>query len=605
MESAPSSLGDHPRVEEPSRAIDCPVSVLQNLRAAILEQFNSSPHGGRELVGVLFGTHQGAELRIAMCCTGASENGGSPGGTIEETKQAISGVIAASHQQQELAGKEPVGWFRAHPRSDLNLTEADVEMANALFPQPWQVALVMRPANSATTRVRFYFREHEGPWTAECAVREFTLPPAELASAPAYAALPAPGGEGAGGELAPIEPPQPPMSSLLDQPERRSGPRFPIAAIVAALALAAGGAYYYYGFSGPRALGLSVQATDSPSQVRVAWNRMSAPVRDARSGYLEIADGGESERVDLDHEQLQIGYVNHQRRSGAVTVRLVVAEDGGPPAEETAQFAGPAAQQLVADNTAASPQNAAPTEAAPAQEQKTQEIVVPVPVETDEPEAPEERPKFQPPAAKQPSKTGSGPAMVEAPPQVAAPTQAVHNEPASLAVAIPHSAPPPEKPAPVRPAAANPTNAALQTAQVPARPAAMPRPAAAPASGRVIWIGRLQKNQPLTITGKGSSIGTLIGELPGRSFKFSVSPGDLSNDGIVLYSSNMEYANSVVEPPGAENGWNKTVYTWNPKFANDISIDESPNAQNGWSRMVLHTRSLKISVIVIDWRAVN
>ena len=83
------------------------------------------------------------------------------------------------------------------------------------------------------------------------------------------------------------------------------------------------------------------------------------------------------------------------------------------------------------------------------------------------------------------------------------------------------------------------------------------------------------------------------------------SPGNLSSDGIVLYTSNLQYANSVVEPPGAENGWNKTVYTWNPKYANDVSIEEAPAAQNGWSRITLRSKNPKISVIVIDWTAVN
>jgi hypothetical protein len=59
-----------------------------------------------------------------------------------------------------------------------------------------------------------------------------------------------------------------------------------------------------------------------------------------------------------------------------------------------------------------------------------------------------------------------------------------------------------------------------------------------------------------------------------------------------------------VEPPGAENGWNKTIYTWNPKFASDVTVQEAPSAQNGWSG-VLRSRNPKISVIVIDWALVN
>ena len=126
---------------------------------------------------------------------------------------------------------------------------------------------------------------------------------------------------------------------------------------------------------------------------------------------------------------------------------------------------------------------------------------------------------------------------------------------------------------------------------------------AQPASGRVIWIGRLQKNQTLHVKGKNCSTGTLVGELPSRPFKFSVSPGDLSSDGIVLYTSNSQYAN-VVERPGAENGWNKTVFTWNPKFASDVIVEQAPSAQNGWNG-VLRSRNPKISVIVIDWTLVN
>ncbi len=96
-----------------------------------------------------------------------------------------------------------------------------------------------------------------------------------------------------------------------------------------------------------------------------------------------------------------------------------------------------------------------------------------------------------------------------------------------------------------------------------------------------------------------------MGELPGKPLKFSISPGDLSSDGIVLYTANPQYANSVIESPGAQNGWNKTIYTWNPKYANDVTVREAPSAQNRWNNMILHSKNPKISVVVIDWSLVN
>src|SRR5438309_10287050 len=70
-----------------------------------------------------------------------------------------------------------VGWFRSHPRSRLTLSERDLEIANTLFSQPWQVTLVLRPGNSATTRARVFFRESAAPLTAGAGFQEFTLDP--------------------------------------------------------------------------------------------------------------------------------------------------------------------------------------------------------------------------------------------------------------------------------------------------------------------------------------------------------------------------------------------------------------------------------------------
>jgi len=487
----------------------------------------------------------------------------------------------------------------------MSLSAHDLEIVNVLFPQAWQVALIMRPGNSAASRVRFYFRELEGPWTTVCAVREFTLPAAELRPPPELPAAPA---EEASMALARLDPPS--HLETLARPPRigtlgtRSPLVWPLAAIAAAAVL--GGIYW---FMRPQPLDLRVQATDSASQVRIAWERTAGAVHNGRAGYLDIEDGGQSSRLDLDAEQLHIGYVNYPRRSNEVTVRLVVQTDRGAVAEDVARFVAPPGE--VAPATAETARTPAPdsaaappdTGAAPAPE-STPELIVPVPVDSYQPL--EERPKFRAP---QRAKS----AFVDQPaaPEVTPPAQLSHPAPASLVMPqLVRTEPPVEKPAlPSRPASAipageNPAPASAAAAiQNPSHAAALR--ASALSSGRVLWIGRLQKNQPLTISGRSCSTGTLIGELPARPFKFSISPGDLSGDGIVLFTSNLQFANNVVEPPGAENGWNKTVYTWNPKYANDVSVDETPAAKTGWSRMVLHSRNPKISVLVIDWTAVN
>jgi len=122
-----------------------------------------------------------------------------------------------------------------------------------------------------------------------------------------------------------------------------------------------------------------------------------------------------------------------------------------------------------------------------------------------------------------------------------------------------------------------------------------------PSSGRLIWTGRLQKNGTLIIDGGAASIGSTTGELPGKPVKVTVWPGDLSDDGIVLYASQMPGGAGTLESPGPQNGWNKTVYQQNPHRAGEIAVVEAPGPGNGWKRLVLRSRSQKPSVILVEW----
>jgi hypothetical protein len=346
---------------------------------------------------------------------------------------------------------------------------------------------------------------------------------------------------------------------------------------------------------------------------------------------------------------LRAGNVTYVRHSSNVTVRLVITRKDAPPVEEAARFLGPVGQPAVTVNSqepqsgsaenVQEPQSGSasrvksqpPVDSGPVP-QGTEELVVAVPVEPAAREAREARPKFTAPSTVPQTPAAIKPAVPDmTPPPLVARDNASAAVPPSLhaQLAVEKLAPPPIQPAiPPAPAASAPASSGRDgsvrntttgataipavsppAVQNPVRPAPAPHPAAqtTPAqatSGRVIWIGRLQKNQALIIKGKNCSTGTLIGELPAHPIKFSLSPGDLSSDGIVLYTSNSQYANNVVEPPGAGNGWNKTIYTWNPKFASDVTVQEAPSSQNGWSG-VLRSRNPKISVIVIDWAMVN
>jgi len=588
--------------------IDCAPPVLEAIRAMVLERFNSTPHGGTEFAGVLFGSHTGDEVHITAFRPVANGGAFTYAATLAEDQQALANVMADARTRDELAGLELVGWFRAHPRSGLDLSRRDLEISTALFPESWQVALVMRPGNSAPMRVRFYLRDTEGPWQPECPFREFALPapsePLIRSDAPGEATVPAklPAAQTEpSAQLTRSEDIRQLVKALerpaKARPTRRLGLTWPVTLIV--LAALVGSLYWWM-----RPEHIALRLFDTAGQLRITWDGTTPLVRNGHAAHLEITDGSQKLWLELAREQLRSGNMAYTRRSSNVTVRMVVQPEGGPPVEEVASFIGPVGQTAVESAQAQSPgetgsrersqpQNVPPGNVPP--------LVVQVPVEqAPPPKTPPQqpRPRFAAPPAKA---TQIASVTVPQAPEMAASSSAARETPMITPPPV-RVEPPPEKAVPMHTPASS-TAAPPAAASLPLRaPTVVPH---APTSGRVIWIGRLQKNQQLTIMGKNCSTGTVVGELPGRPFKFSVSPGDLSGEGIVLYTSNMQYANSVVEPPGAENGWNRTVYTWNPKYANDAVVVESPPQPNQWNRIVLRGKNPKISVIVIDWTQIN
>ena len=619
--------GDSSKSVEPLRLIECLYSVLRDMRAMVLERFNRMAHGGPEVFGVLFGVHDGDLVRIMHFEP-------LPGEVVpsmplaDADRLAFEAVLIAAHAAE--LKLEPVGWFRAYPRSELALSERDREIFDAQSPEPWQVAMILRPGNTAPTRGRIYFREPDGSLRAEAGFQELTqeaeetiFPATEQAEPESPAAAPDPVPEDE--ILPPRDVPQ------FNTPAAPSKSVRSLTAIALVVLLAAIGGLALYRLSQPARLALGV--ADSAGQLRITWDRDSRAVRDGTGAHLEITDGIGKIWVELDREQLRSGNFTYARQSSSVMVRLQVERAGHQPIEEIARFLGAPPEGAVRREMGSASRSAGEPAG------KTAELVVSVPVEPP----PAAKPAVTPPAGQQPppkqeakaaSQEPAPPTKTEAPKIEArylahanatpgASTPQLPDKPVSVQAAAPASPHPGNgrTTAPVEPTIAqNPAPHVTSPVQVPpqspiANPAPPPsalqnavRPPAAPrvpASGRLIWIGRLKKNELLTISGKTCSAGTLIGELPGKMVKLSVSPGDLSSNGIVLYTSNLQYANNVVEPPSEKNGWNQTTYTLNTRYANDVVIEEAPSEQNAWSRVVLRSKNPKLSVIVIDWALVN
>jgi hypothetical protein len=308
-------------------------------------------------------------------------------------------------------------------------------------------------------------------------------------------------------------------------------------------------------------------------QLRIAWDGTARPIGHARFGSMEIDDHGVKTQVNLTAADLRSGSISYARLSGDVAMELSVYVAGGPPVVETTRFLRPGESPM------------APVPRADA-------------AKKPEPERPAE--------AKSPAPLPPPPIQLPAP-AASARTVTPFRAPVTTlqepSTDVPSIAPPSIENAPAAP----PANLTSVLGPAPAPAAAPPRPsrpANAPpvASGRIIWTGRLAKNGRLVLESNHASSGAITGALPAGAVRASAYPGDLTADGITLFTADPRYSQPLTEKAGAENGWNSTTYTLDPKRAAGLKVVEQPGPQNGY-KLVLESDIPKLSVVVVEWRA--
>ena len=130
--------------------------VLDDIRLAVVDAFFSVPRGGVEIGGILLGDFQKKRLRITGYAPVECEHAFGPSFTLSDRDQER---LAELLGRRSLPGRQAVGWYHSHTRSEIFFSDADLEIHRRFFPEPWQTALVLRPHTFQPTRAGFFFRE--------------------------------------------------------------------------------------------------------------------------------------------------------------------------------------------------------------------------------------------------------------------------------------------------------------------------------------------------------------------------------------------------------------------------------------------------------------
>jgi len=576
-----------------AKLIEYSIAVLSKIDATVIEGFNRFRRGGVEVGGILFGL--GDEERIiieAFRSVPCDYTFGPKFELGEKDHDAFRAILSSVDTDASLGGLVPVGWYHSHTRTPIRLSQKDLEIFDRYFPEKWQIALVLKPEGSAPTVAGFFFREPDGSIRSESSYLEFELsaasPKVEDAAIVVQASAPHSESNYHETALPPVAPKKedapivteaspPPIVSETPSETAQAVPRlawaefdivsrwklFSLAAALAILVLL--GSRFLPGrhISNPvKKLSLSVQ--DRGRELRIGWDGAALTGGEQQKAWLEIREGSKTNWINLDADQIRHGSVMYYRVSENVVVHLQVG-----PAEEWVTFIGPFgfadAPQPSRPEKPASRNGAAESKL----REQTAQILKLKQMVSELNSAKTPIPKKSTVRAYRP------------------PVRPVS------AVIQPLTPPPIE---PVAPALA-PVGLARAFAAAP------PPGKFSPASraGTLIWTGRIGKKGPITIDGNRPSVGALTGEIPGFPVRVRVYPGDLTAEGLTLFTSDPNGPVWRVEPPGPKNGWNKTSYLHNAARARAVSVLEAPEPQNGWRRLVLRCGELNVAVIVIAW----
>ena len=579
--------------------------VIDELRIAATDGFNRLAHGGVEIGGVLFGVGNSDSIEILAHKPLTCEYAFGPSFTLSENdKRALENLLASAPADPELTGMQAVGWYHSHTRSEISLSEKDLQLYQRYFPEIWQVALVLRPYRFDPVRAGFFFRERDGSVHAGPTRREFIIhPPRRKPSArveaddePVDSKI-----REAPVALAPLAPqpvleqasasPEPePKASEPEERGRTAGAFDKVRWIwrAASIALVSLSVLYWIANLRP-ASRLSLRAMDMGGQLRIEWSSDARAARNSVSAVLEIEDGSLKVRNELSKDQIRSGSVTYMRNTGNVLVRMVVRGPDQAITTETARFLGspmqvgktpaadttePPIEERVAIRQEVVSSPSRPAEQAPSKEQLDSQL----PPIKEEVHSQPETPQL---TSDVPAKSARRLVVPE-----------TRNVVRSRGVDVV----PPDLPA-VASNIAPALPELLPRLPVPE----LPKPVyQGPLEGKIIWAGKLARHGTIQIQGSHASQGYITGRLPGVPVRVQVFPAEFTAGGLRIFTTDSK-TTGYTEAPGAQNGWNRATYVWSPSQADRLRVMEAPSPQNAWNRVMLRAERGEQSIIVLRW----
>lgn len=321
-------VDSHPAVIEYSSL------VMSEIADFVNDGLQQLVRGGIEVGGILFGSRDGSALRIKAWRPLMCEHAHGPSFLLSaKDQQGLEKLVSDSKSDPELKECEPLGWFHSHTRSEIYLTSDDLQIYHRYFPEPWQVALVLRPKRDERVRAGFFIRESGQPVRAESSLLEFAIEPVSKAVIQPPSITPAP--------IAPSLPEAPPVRSerVVHSPLWLKW--LSLAAVILLLLAAVRITAFKWRTESENPVILPLSVTDLSGTLQIEWDRGFKQVVEADSAEILIADGAQKFTKVLDAAAVREGAFHFVRNNEDVRIQLTLFRRGKPTAKEISVFVGP------------------------------------------------------------------------------------------------------------------------------------------------------------------------------------------------------------------------------------------------------------------------
>lgn len=327
-------------------AIHLRLEVIDRMSVDILRGFGAVPKRGAEVGGVLAGTIEAGEITIvriedfeAVPCKYVR----GPSYLPTEYERMLFDEVCERRSVKNGGHTYAVGYYRSHTREGLSPGTEDIELLDKYFPEPAAVALLVKPFATKPSIGGFFVREN-GVFPAETP-KEFPFRRWELTGEEPPRRAPMPEGKPAERpvekkveRIFSAEPEVSPEVSL-PKPKSRAGIWMVAAFVFLLLGVLLG--YAASRLNAPRRpsdFAMSVAIERTGDNLTVHWDPDARAVRSAANGVLEIEDGSETKRVELDRASLSSGSMVYRNMSEKVRFRLVVYLSAGLSVAEELQW---------------------------------------------------------------------------------------------------------------------------------------------------------------------------------------------------------------------------------------------------------------------------